>query len=159
MNKAPNLYEKSRGACKLSSAAEMRIPPLSFLLSAVFIVLLRAASLGQADANSLRIDLGNGVAIDLVEIPAGSFRQGSPESEPGRGADETARDVTLTRSFFSASIRSRAANGRNSSVRRTIAPKRKWARPAASAWKAGSSCNARNSPGAIPAFRRPTRTR
>jgi formylglycine-generating enzyme required for sulfatase activity len=78
----------------------MRTPPLPVLLGAVLIGVLRAASPGQAASDPLRVELGNGVAIDLVEIPAGSFRQGSPESEAGRGADETAREVTLTRPFF-----------------------------------------------------------
>jgi formylglycine-generating enzyme required for sulfatase activity len=78
----------------------MRTSPLLILLGAILIGALPSATFAQADPSSLRVDLGNGVAIDLVEIPAGRFRQGAPDSETGRGADEAARDVTLTRSFF-----------------------------------------------------------
>ena len=34
-----------------------------------------------------KIDLGNGVAIDMVAIPSGTFTIGSPESEPKRAFD------------------------------------------------------------------------
>jgi formylglycine-generating enzyme required for sulfatase activity len=42
----------------------------------------------------------NSIGMEFVRIPAGSFRMGSPESEPGRSEDEGPRHpVTLTRPF------------------------------------------------------------
>ncbi|MBD2444728.1 SUMF1/EgtB/PvdO family nonheme iron enzyme [Dolichospermum sp. FACHB-1091] len=34
-------------------------------------------------------DLGNGITLDMVQIPGGSFMMGSPESEKGRSQDES----------------------------------------------------------------------
>ncbi len=38
--------------------------------------------------------------MDFALIPAGSFRMGSPEAEPGRDSDEELHNVTLTRRFY-----------------------------------------------------------
>jgi sulfatase modifying factor 1 len=48
----------------------------------------------------LQIDLGGGVSLPMVEAPAGSYMRGSPETETGRGADETPHAVTLSRPFL-----------------------------------------------------------
>jgi formylglycine-generating enzyme required for sulfatase activity len=45
-------------------------------------------------------DLGKGIKLDLVLIPAGKFMMGSPESEPGRQQNETQHEVTLTKPFY-----------------------------------------------------------
>jgi eukaryotic-like serine/threonine-protein kinase len=45
-------------------------------------------------------DLGKGIKLDLVLIPAGKFMMGSPASETGRGSNETQHEVTLTKPFY-----------------------------------------------------------
>ena len=42
----------------------------------------------------------NSIGMELVLIPAGKFRMGSPPSEKGRDKDEEQKDVELTRSFY-----------------------------------------------------------
>ena len=45
-------------------------------------------------------DLGKGVKLDLILIPAGKFKMGSPESEKDRDDDEAQHEVTLTKPFY-----------------------------------------------------------
>ena len=47
-----------------------------------------------------KADLGKGVKLDLVLIPAGKFIMGSPVTESGRGKDETQHSVKITRTFY-----------------------------------------------------------
>ncbi len=51
-------------------------------------------------AETQRLDLGGGTAMEIVRIEPGSFSQGSPASEAQRGGDETPRTVTLTQPFY-----------------------------------------------------------
>ena len=45
-------------------------------------------------------DLGNGVNMEMVLIPAGTFIMGSPESEAERSDDETQHQVTISKPFY-----------------------------------------------------------
>ena len=58
------------------------------------------AAAADAPAAGISLDLGQGITLDLVPIAPGTFDQGSPDSEAGRGTDETPRRVTLTRGFW-----------------------------------------------------------
>ena len=46
------------------------------------------------------IDLGKGIKVNMVLIPAGYFKMGSPANEKGRNNDETQHEVTLTKPFY-----------------------------------------------------------
>jgi len=46
------------------------------------------------------LDLGGGVTMEFVLIPAGKFMMGSPETEKGRFADETQHEVTISKPFY-----------------------------------------------------------
>ena len=45
-------------------------------------------------------DLGKGIKLELVLIPAGKFMMGSPASEKGRDSDEKQHEVTFTKPFY-----------------------------------------------------------
>ena len=47
-----------------------------------------------------KTDLGNGVSLDMVLIPAGKFKMGSPVNEQPRGKNETQHEVTLMTPFY-----------------------------------------------------------
>jgi len=47
-----------------------------------------------------KVDLGKGMKLDLVLIPAGKFMMGSPTSEKERRGEETQHEVTLTKPFY-----------------------------------------------------------
>src|SRR5438105_3499051 len=46
------------------------------------------------------LDLGDGVKIELIRIEPGTFTQGSAAGRPGRGEDETERQVTISHGFY-----------------------------------------------------------
>ncbi|NBY01850.1 MAG: WGR domain-containing protein, partial [Planctomycetes bacterium] len=45
-------------------------------------------------------DLGQGVKLEMVLVPAGKFMMGSPKNEKGRCENETQHEVTLTKPFY-----------------------------------------------------------
>ena len=50
--------------------------------------------------DELTVDLGGGVKMEMVWIPAGSFMMGSPSNEASRDSDETQHRVTLNRGYW-----------------------------------------------------------
>lgn len=60
----------------------------------------RAPQVAPIPADQLELSLGSGVTLELVLVRAGTFRQGSPASERGRGSDEAPREVRLTRDYY-----------------------------------------------------------
>ena len=62
-------------------------------------VLAAVLSIAAGAAQDERIDLGGGVTLDVVRIPAGSFEMGSPSGEVGRGPDEDPHRVTIAEEF------------------------------------------------------------
>jgi eukaryotic-like serine/threonine-protein kinase len=47
-----------------------------------------------------KADLGKGTTLEMVLIPAGKFKMGSPASEKNRSDNETQHEVTLTKPFY-----------------------------------------------------------
>src|SRR5262249_31922107 len=49
----------------------------------------------------LKVDLGTGATLDLVLLPAGRFRMGSPDDEHGRESDEgPIREIVFRAPFY-----------------------------------------------------------
>src|SRR3954470_1428375 len=55
---------------------------------------------GRGQRRVLVLDLGGGVKMEFVRIPAGTFLMGSPESEKDRRSDESQHTVELTHDFY-----------------------------------------------------------
>ncbi len=68
------------------------------------VALLLATRAAAAWPERLDLDLGGGQHLTLVLVHAATFREGSPDTERGRGADETPHDVTITRDFYMAEV-------------------------------------------------------
>ena len=47
-----------------------------------------------------KVDLGNGISLDMILIPSGKFLMGSPKSEINRRVEESQHEVTITKPFF-----------------------------------------------------------
>ena len=47
-----------------------------------------------------KIDLGKGVKLEMMLIPAGKFMMGSPASEPGHKVNEMQHEVTITKPYY-----------------------------------------------------------
>ncbi len=66
-----------------------------------YLLLLPLLSMTARGAElTVTLDLGNRVTSDLVLVQPGSFQQGAPADEAGRGTDETLRAVKLTQPFY-----------------------------------------------------------
>ncbi len=67
----------------------------------IIYVLLATQLVAKELPKELSIDLGEGVKIEFVRIPAGSFQMGSPEDEEDRNKDESPRhQVTIAKPFY-----------------------------------------------------------
>jgi formylglycine-generating enzyme required for sulfatase activity len=55
---------------------------------------------GGGPARQIVLTLAKGVTMKLVRIPAGKFLIGSPDTEAGRGGDESPRLVTISKPFY-----------------------------------------------------------
>ena len=77
-------------------------------LGLAMVMLMAAGSALAADTavpvaqpvKELKLDLGNGVSLKLVQISAGKFTMGSPETEKDRYKNETQHEVTISKSFY-----------------------------------------------------------
>lgn len=55
---------------------------------------------GIVASSSYTVDLGGGVTLELVRIPAGTFRRGSPDGDSdAQGDEKPQREVTISRPF------------------------------------------------------------
>jgi sulfatase modifying factor 1 len=64
------------------------------------VLLVGVASPAEQPAAKLNLDLGNGASMQMVLVPPGTFRMGSPVTEKDREKDETPHEVTISRSFY-----------------------------------------------------------
>lgn len=68
----------------------------------LYFFLVLETTLAPAVEETLRIELGNEEAVEMVMVRGGSFLQGSPDSELGREEDELQHKVTLANDFWMA---------------------------------------------------------
>ena len=88
-----SLYEYNVG-----STSKLKVALVALAL------LFLAATVWAEEAYPLKkeiaLDLGNGVKLELVLIPAGKFMMGSPETEKDRYSGRDAAEVTISKPFY-----------------------------------------------------------
>ena len=70
---------------------------LSLLL---FHVMLTTTAQDIKTAKEIALDLGKGIMLELVLVPAGQFTMGSPLTEPDREDDENQHKVVITKPYY-----------------------------------------------------------
>lgn len=92
---------RGRGGALAGSAVDTPklrwIPRLLGAVAASAWLLVAQAALAQ---EPLELDLGSGVSLSLVRVPANTFSMGSRPDEPGRKDDEVAHEVILPQDFY-----------------------------------------------------------
>ena len=70
---------------------------MAFMVSLVVSIFVMAQEVkpGKVEA----IDIGKGINLEMVFIPAGKFKMGSPVTEKGRQQNEVQHDVPLQKVF------------------------------------------------------------
>ena len=75
--------------------------PAATLMAFTLLFVTFAPNLRAEDApKELALDLGKGIKLELVQIPAGKFDMGTLEKEDGHKKNETRHSVTFTKPFF-----------------------------------------------------------
>jgi len=86
-----------RGKCPKCDV-ELVLPAGNGEMAALAVIPVARRELQAGDRKE--IDLGGGVKMAFAHCPPGTFRMGSPKSEPERQENETQHTVTLTKGFF-----------------------------------------------------------
>jgi formylglycine-generating enzyme required for sulfatase activity len=100
--------EVAQSEAAQTEAAEPSASPVSLQHFPTSTCLLRqeggrwSMELRPLQVEGYREELGEGVALTMVTIPAGNFLMGSPEEEPGRSDDEGPQHEVTLGSFFMA---------------------------------------------------------
>ena len=63
-------------------------------------VKLSFSELPDAKVKNLTVILNDSVEIEMILVESGTFMMGSPESEPGRFADETQHEVNISKPYY-----------------------------------------------------------
>jgi len=105
LNKAQVAYMNNQDLVNARKATdEMRLATLELrkIDSIVSVGSSTRSPLLQVPSSSkLRsFQLGNGIELEMIWVPPGSFLMGSPKTEPERAPDETQRNVTIERGFY-----------------------------------------------------------
>ena len=59
-----------------------------------------ASGTDAGNAEPMTLDCGNGVKLELMPIPAGTFMMGSPETEANRESHEVRHQVAISKPFY-----------------------------------------------------------
>ncbi|MEA5515307.1 caspase, EACC1-associated type [Nodularia sp. UHCC 0506] len=100
--------QRERESSKPPSPASIQTQPFEFETATITVTSQGFLGIGKSyDINRRRgraefftEDLGNGVVIDMVAIPGGTFLMGSPENEPKRRDSESPQHSVTIQPFF-----------------------------------------------------------